>query len=152
MRHRNTWDAGCIRRGNIWDKEYMRRKIHEMRNKVGMHSFFPQMVFSMQAQYEWISNKLLGQLLANSFNKSQKSRKKHGRSYWSRGSNWQSGQKNRSNNTPATRINTVAQKSKQTDLSKVIYYNCQNKGHYANACLDPLEAKNLYGSWPPPRW
>ena len=52
------------------------------------------------------------------------------------------GQKNKNNNIPATRVNIVTWKIKKKDFGKITYYNCNNKGHYANACPDQPKAKN----------
>ena len=43
--------------------------------------------------------------------------------------------------TPATGDNTVdaAKKKKKRDTSKVMYFNCDEKGHYASNCI---ESKN----------
>ena len=45
----------------------------------------------------------------------------------------------RNKQTPATGDNTEApkKKKKRRDLSKVTYFNCDKKGHYANDCTKP---------------
>ena len=73
---------------------------------------------------------------------SQRAGKGHGRFYKQESSNQQSGQENRNNNTYATGVNRVALKNKEKDLSKIIYYNCNNKGYYANVCPDLPKGKN----------
>ena len=73
---------------------------------------------------------------------SQRGKRGHGHFYGQQGSNWQSGRENKSNNTFATRVNTVVTKNKAKNLGKIICYNCNNKGNYRNACLDPPKAKN----------
>ena len=44
--------------------------------------------------------------------------------------------------TPATRDNTEApkkKKKKRRDPSKITYFNCDKKNHYANDCTKPLK-------------
>ena len=36
----------------------------------------------------------------------------------------------------------MALKNKKKDLSKIIYYNCNDKSHYANDCLNSPKGKN----------
>ena len=88
------------------------------------------------------TKQLLDQSSANFSGQSQRSKRGHSSPYQQGGSNWYFGRENRSNNTLATGINTVISKNKQTDFGKVIYYNRNNKSHYANACLYLSKGKN----------
>ena len=106
------------------NKELTKKSKNSNRNK-----FFYQSIANLLGQ---LTRQLLYHLSANSSGQSQRGGRGHSPSYWQEISNQQSGQKYKSNNTFVTRFNILAWKDKQTDLDKIICYNCNNKRHYAN--------------------
>ena len=79
---------------------------------------------------------------AKTSEQARKKKKKKDKQHW--------GQKPQ-NSAPATRVNSTTtsvghlsasgRSQPQKDLSQIICYNCNKKGHYATKCLEPPKAK-----------